>query len=224
MHEQTHYAPHLMTTTATATSSRRIRLSGPIPMFPQCLILIGILLIPAAQAQRETFDATTQRSAPAIAKELSLPAAQAPQTITREGSDAAGAKIRIVATEIATSFGNVNFVFDSTELRDRASADQLTQIGEALRQPELKDRSFLIEGHTCDKGSPEHNLGLSARRAEAIRRTLVKQGLRPEQLAIIGMGMSDPTAPLRPNDTDEGLERARSANRRVVIRLLPIKK
>ena len=69
----------------------------------------------------------------------------------------------------------------------------------------------MIEGHTDNVGGDAYNKTLSARRAEAVRQSLVKQFPIPgDRLASAGFGASRPKAP---NDTPEG----RALNRRVEL-------
>ena len=65
-----------------------------------------------------------------------------------------------------------------------------------------------IEGHTDGHGRAEYNLGLSSRRARAVRVYLVQQGIAPERLEFQGFGSARPIAS---NDTPDG----RARNRRV---------
>lgn len=71
-----------------------------------------------------------------------------------------------------------------------------------------------VQGHTDDRADEPHNLNLSQRRAEAVRRWLVEHGIAASRLEARGYGESQP---LQSNRTEAG----RAANRRVafVIRL-----
>jgi len=72
------------------------------------------------------------------------------------------------------------------------------------------DRTASIEGHTDSIGTQDFNLGLSQRRADAVRSYLVNQGVEPQRLAASGMGESGPVAG---NDSAAG----RQQNRRVEV-------
>lgn len=78
--------------------------------------------------------------------------------------------------------------------------------------PDLRIR---IEGHTDDRGSDDHNLDLSRRRAASVVRFLVERhGIAAERLSSEGYGESHPIAD---NRTSEG----RARNRRVVFQIVP---
>jgi OOP family OmpA-OmpF porin len=81
----------------------------------------------------------------------------------------------------------------------------------------LKKNSSLnirIEGHTDDVGSAKYNIGLSGKRAQAIKDYLVGKGIEPSRITTKGLGYSQPIAD---NDTPKG----RSLNRRAEI--IPVK-
>jgi outer membrane protein OmpA-like peptidoglycan-associated protein len=65
-----------------------------------------------------------------------------------------------------------------------------------------------LRGYTDDRGAAAANLGLSQRRADAVRTWLLQQGIGPERVEARGLGAADPIAP---NDTAAG----RAANRRI---------
>lgn len=51
---------------------------------------------------------------------------------------------------------------------------------------------FYIEGHTNDLGSDAYNMNLSVRRAEAIKRTMVQNGIAPWRISTVGYGKKYP--------------------------------
>ncbi len=65
-----------------------------------------------------------------------------------------------------------------------------------------------VEGHTDSRGSDEHNLDLSKRRAASVMKFLIQAGVAPERLESQGYGEEHPIAS---NDTALG----RAKNRRV---------
>jgi OmpA-OmpF porin, OOP family len=67
-----------------------------------------------------------------------------------------------------------------------------------------------IVGHTDNMGPPAYNQALSERRAGSVKDYLVKSGVDPAKITILGMGERSPAAD---NATREG----RARNRRVVI-------
>ncbi len=70
--------------------------------------------------------------------------------------------------------------------------------------------SYVIEGHTDDRGGEAMNKTLSEKRAASVKKWLVENGVKAEVLSTVGHGQSKPTMP---NDSEAG----RAANRRVEV-------
>lgn len=107
-------------------------------------------------------------------------------------------------------FRSITFDTDGTSVNSTARR-QLAELAQALKTDALKGGRYLIEGHADTVGSAEYNKGLSARRAEAVRRYLVDVlKVNPDVLATDGVGSSRSWTS---NETSEG----RRANRRIEI-------
>jgi outer membrane protein OmpA-like peptidoglycan-associated protein len=101
----------------------------------------------------------------------------------------------------------VNFDFDKAVIRqeDIAKLDR-----DVATLKEWGDVKVEVAGHTCNIGTDEYNMGLSQRRADAVRNYLISQGIPADRLTATGYGESQPTAD---NSTREG----RVQNRRVEL-------
>lgn|GEM_PF-340946 len=104
--------------------------------------------------------------------------------------------------------GAVLFDVDRAELKPEALPILDHLAGFLIRNP---DYLVVVEGHTDSTGSLDHNLGLSQRRADAVRDHLVRAGVAGVRLSTNAVGPADPVAP---NDTAEN----RARNRRVELR------
>jgi outer membrane protein OmpA-like peptidoglycan-associated protein len=126
-------------------------------------------------------------------------------------------ELQIKETEEAVTMkleGDVLFDFDKAEIKPEAE-QTLDKVGSVISQfPEGK---VLIEGHTDSKGSPDVNLELSKRRAEAVKGWLVKKKGVPESI-ITTRGFGE-TKPVAPNTNPDGSDdtQGRQQNRRVEI-------
>lgn len=109
---------------------------------------------------------------------------------------------------IIVKFDNgILFDFDKSELKDVAKSN-IKSLASSLNQYPGTD--IKIIGHTDRRGTAEYNLGLSERRAAAVKAYAVSQGVPASRLVTIGKGFTEPIAD---NETDLG----RSQNRRVEI-------
>ena len=83
----------------------------------------------------------------------------------------------------------VYFEFDSSAIRDdalpviRAHADYLASNSQV---------NFTLEGHADERGTREYNLALGERRADAVRRMLIANGVSPAQVRVVSYGEERP--------------------------------
>lgn len=83
----------------------------------------------------------------------------------------------------------INFAFASADI-PRSEYLKVREIANALNQmSRRRNARFLIEGHTDAVGSRESNQALSERRAEALRRALIRDfDVSPRTLETVGYG------------------------------------
>ena len=104
----------------------------------------------------------------------------------------------------------LNFDFDKSYVKPQYD-EMLTNLKEFITK---NDYEVTIEGHTDYIASNQYNMGLSKRRAEAVKAKLIELGLDSSRIvAIVPRGEEEPVAD---NSTTEG----RSKNRRVEFKLV----
>ncbi len=136
------------------------------------------------------------------------------RTVTiRDGKDTATVSDAPGSTEVDLA-ADVLFAFDSDKLTPAAQAE-LQDTAKLIR--DKAKGPVRVEGHTDSVGSQAYNLGLSERRARAVRDALNQLlGDRPTQFSVKGFGASKPIAPNKnPDGSDNPKGRAR--NRRVTV-------
>ncbi len=108
------------------------------------------------------------------------------------------------------SFSDANFAYNSAKFKPGpafiAYADSVK-----IYLEEETDKSLLLTGHTCDKGSDSYNLKLGKERARSVRKYFQKLGVETN-IATASDGEKNPAYP---NDS----EPSRSKNRRVVVQI-----
>jgi outer membrane protein OmpA-like peptidoglycan-associated protein len=123
-------------------------------------------------------------------------------------ADLEGARIERVGEGIKITFASgILFDIDKSTLQP-AAQENLTKLATILNKYE--DTEVLIEGHTDNTGSNEHNMDLSIRRAQSVANYLETQNVTPTRFRTMGYGEDQP---ISDNETLDG----RTQNRRVEI-------
>lgn len=99
------------------------------------------------------------------------------------------------------------FDFDKFALKDAAKQNIQSLAGSLTQYP---GTDIKIIGHTDSRGTEEYNMGLSERRAAAVKAYAVAQGVPSSRLITMGKGFSEPIG-------DNATEAGRAENRRVEI-------
>lgn len=127
-----------------------------------------------------------------------------------EDDDGCPDEIPRAVRQIIGTIQGINFNFLSADL----TRDSLPIIERAAKV--LGDFPTLrmeVQGHTDSDGDSHFNHELSRKRAEAVRRELIKAGVADSRITAVGYGGDKPKAS---NDTEAG----RANNRRIEFRLL----
>nr|WP_314387719.1 OmpA family protein [uncultured Fusobacterium sp.] len=105
---------------------------------------------------------------------------------------------------------SLNFDFDKSFVKPQYD-EMLTNLKEFITK---NDYEVTIVGHTDYIASNEYNMGLSKRRAEAVKAKLIELGLEPDRIVeTVARGEEEPVA-------DNGTTEGRAKNRRVEFKLV----
>lgn len=158
-----------------------------------------------------------------------VPVGEVELSIWAEGYRPERVKVQVGKDEkksvtVTLGVSRVVVLADRVDIRDKVffDLDSATIKAESYRilddvagtlenHPEL--RLVEVQGHTDDQGADDYNLQLSQKRAEAVRKYLIGQGIEPDRLVARGYGEGQP---LQPGTSED----AREVNRRVVFRIL----
>ena len=129
--------------------------------------------------------------------------------------DMGNATVERVGEGILITFDSgLLFDVDSYQIKG-ATRENLNQLAATLQK--YDDTEILIEGHTDNTGTDDHNQKLSESRAKAVSSHLARQGVLPSRISPIGYGESQP---VEDNATVSG----KQANRRVEVAIYANKK
>ena len=125
--------------------------------------------------------------------------------------DIEGAEIQRIGEGIKITFDSgILFDIDKSDLRP-VSQTNLVELAKILNK--YPDTNILIEGHTDNTGTKEHNMALSKDRAQSVALYLATLEVKSARFSTAGYGE---TQPIVTNDTPEGQQK----NRRVDIAVI----
>jgi len=105
----------------------------------------------------------------------------------------------------------IYFDFDKSEIKPEFAEVVTAHARNFSSHPNLR---LKLEGNTDERGTREYNIGLGERRAQAVRRALMLQGVAESQLSTVSFGAERPAA-----EGDD--EAAWAKNRRVELVYTP---
>ncbi|MGU2315307.1 peptidoglycan-associated lipoprotein Pal [Pseudomonas aeruginosa] len=82
------------------------------------------------------------------------------------------------------------FEYDSSDLKPEA----MRALDVHAKDLKGSGQRVVLEGHTDERGTREYNMALGERRAKAVQRYLVLQGVSPAQLELVSYGKERPVA------------------------------
>ena len=85
----------------------------------------------------------------------------------------------------------IYFDFDKSEIKPEFAAVVAAHARNLSSHPNLRMK---LEGNTDERGTREYNIGLGERRAQAVRRALMLQGVAESQLTTVSFGAERPAA------------------------------
>jgi peptidoglycan-associated lipoprotein len=105
----------------------------------------------------------------------------------------------------------IYFDFDKSDIKAEYAVVITAHARNLTAHPNLK---LKLEGNTDERGTREYNIGLGERRAQAVRRALMLQGVAESQITTVSFGAERPAA-----EGDD--EAAWAKNRRVDLVYTP---
>jgi peptidoglycan-associated lipoprotein len=105
----------------------------------------------------------------------------------------------------------IYFDFDKSDIKPEFAGIITANARNLTGHPNLK---LKLEGNTDERGTREYNIGLGERRAQAVRRALMLQGVAESQLSTVSFGAERPAV-----EGDD--EAAWAKNRRVELVYTP---
>ncbi len=120
-----------------------------------------------------------------------------------------------IEPEADFEFERVHFDFNRNSIKKSQQDKVEKNILEAKKAVD-KGKTVIISGNTCQMGSAAYNLSLSLRRAEAVKKEMVKAGIPNTKIKTLGKGYETPLVWSDEIDRNRKIE-ALSPNRRAEL-------
>jgi len=96
------------------------------------------------------------------------------------------------AQDFSQNVGDI--VYFSTDSTDLSPEAQQTLASQARWLQQYSQYTITIEGHADERGTREYNIGLGAKRAEAVKAFLARNGISGARIRTISYGKERPVA------------------------------
>lgn len=127
-----------------------------------------------------------------------------------EDTDGCPDELPTAVKEFMGVIAGIEFDNDQASIRPGSEVALDKALSVLTEYPSLR---IEIMGHTDSRGSRDYNVGLSQRRADAVKAHLIAKGIDASRVQTVGAG---PDTPLTTNDTPAG----RQKNRRIEFRVI----
>ncbi|MEC7839262.1 MAG: OmpA family protein [Chlamydiota bacterium] len=87
-------------------------------------------------------------------------------------------------------FKNIKYPFDSSLIKGQENLAIVASVAAYMKKN--TNTYVFVEGHADERGAEAYNLALGARRANALRNALVKEGVNPDHIFTISYGKERP--------------------------------
>jgi outer membrane protein OmpA-like peptidoglycan-associated protein len=121
-------------------------------------------------------------------------------------------RVARIDEQATITLNNIFFDFDKAELRPE-SFPELDRL--VLLMKERPAMRVEIDGHTCDIGDEQYNMGLSERRAKAVQKYIIGKGIDASRVAVQFFGETKPAVENTNRET-------RRKNRRVEFKIMKL--
>lgn len=161
-------------------------------------------------SEHQNLDLRNFKESGTLKEDLKLEPVQQPVVAVQQEVAVAPIQVAPVEENVKITLNNIFFDFDKSDLKEE-SFPELKRL--AVLMKEKATMQVEIAGHTDLVGTEEYNMALSERRARAVAKYIIDQGIAKERVQVAFFGESKPIDPSRTKE-------AFAKNRRVEFKIV----
>ena len=172
-------------------------------------VVAALLVFSGCSTKEPAVDNKTEQVAAPVVQEVQ---AVETETITGENSAVKSSTNELSMGAIESKLPTIYFAFDKYNITPKMQAkiDAAAELG----KNSAKSFNVKLEGNCDEWGSDEYNFALGLRRANAVKKALVADGINASRISMVSYGKSNPVC-------TEHTRACWAKNRRVNFKLLP---
>jgi len=169
----------------------------------------ALLVLSGCSTKEPAVDQKTEKVASPSVQEV---APVATETVASENSNVNASSNELSMDTIESKLPTLYFAFDKYDITPQMQEkiDAAAELG----KKSAKSLSVKLEGNCDEWGSDEYNFALGLKRANAVKKVLIADGIDASRISLISYGESNPVC-------TEHTKECWSQNRRVNFKLLP---
>jgi len=172
-------------------------------------VVTALLVFTGCSSKEPAVDSKAQQSAAEEVQAVETETVSAENSVVNSNTDATA----MTMAEIESKLPTVYFAFDKYDITPemQAKIDAAAELGNTEK---AKSLNVKLEGNCDEWGSDEYNFALGLKRADAVKKALVADGIDASRISMVSYGESNPVC-------SEHTKECWAKNRRVDFKLLP---
>ena len=176
-------------------------------------VVTALLVFSGCSSKEPAVDNKTEEVSAPAAQEVQAPATETVSSENSVVSSSTENTAEMTMAEIESKLPTVYFAFDKYDITPEMQ-ERIDAAAELGKTDAAKSLSVKLEGNCDEWGSDEYNFALGLKRADAVKKALVADGIDASRISMVSYGESNPVC-------TEHTKECWAKNRRVNFKLLP---